>query len=163
VRTTLRFSRAAAVLVGVFVGCAASGPNDALDGTSHDVRGDAGTTQVGAYAYVARRALVAVGLADARGVSEDETHRAIDRVALEATSCFKRAATLTRGAARIVLPIDAGGIAGAPQTEFSPPSAALQGMLCVLAPLRLSTFTPDKTTGARSITIEAAWGSDLTP
>ena len=147
----------------MFVGCAAAGPNDALDGTSHDVRADASTTQAGAYAYVARRALVAVGLADAHGVADDETHRVIDRVADEATSCLKRSTTLTRGAARVVLPIDEGGIVGAPQTEFSPPSAALQGMLCILAPLRLSTFTPDKATHARSMTIEAAWGSDLTP
>jgi hypothetical protein len=142
--------------------CAASGPNDALDGTSHDVRGDAGTTPRGAYAYVARRALVAVGLSDAQGVTDDETHHVIDRVADEATSCLGRSATVMKGAARIVLPVDEGGVTGAPQTEFSPPSAALQGMVCILAPLRLSTFSPAKGL-TRSVTIEAAWGSDLTP
>ncbi len=143
------------------VACAASGPNDALDGTSHEVRGDAGATRAGAYAYVARRALVAVGLADAQGLTDDETHRVVDRVGDEASSCLKRSATVTKGAARIVLPIDEGGVTGAPQTEFSPPSAALQGMVCILAPLRLSTFSPAK--GTRSVTIEAAWGNDLTP
>ncbi len=145
--------------VSVLVACAA-GPHDALDGTSHDVRGDASVTQPTGYAYVARRSLVAIGLADVHGVSDDEAHGVIDRVANEATACFKRSANLTTGAVRIVLPIDEGGIAGAPQTEFSPPSAAVQGMLCILAPLRMSTFAP--AANARSIKIEAAWGNDLT-
>jgi hypothetical protein len=151
----------AGILASVFA-CAGGGPNDALDGTSHDVRGEAGAPRAGAYAYVARRALVAIGLADAQGTTDDETHRVVDRVAEEASSCLKRSATVARGAARIVLPVDEGGVTGAPQTEFSPPSAAIQGMVCILAPLRLSTFSPAK--GAtRSVTIEAAWGSDLTP
>jgi hypothetical protein len=151
-----------ATVATVVLGCA-GGPRDTLDRTSHDVQLDASAPRAGAYAYVARRALVAVGLAEAHGISDDEAHRTVDSVAAEATACLKRSATLTPGAARIVLPIDDGGITGAPQTEFSPPQAALQGILCILAPLRLSTFTPGKTTGARSLTIEAAWGSDLTP
>jgi len=142
--------------------CAASGPHDVLDGTSHDVRGDAAASQSGVYAYVARRALVAIALADAHGVADDETHRLVDRVADEAAACFKRSPKLTPGAAHIVLPIDDGGITGTPRTEFSPLAAAVDGMVCILAPLRLSTFTPAQA-GARSMTIEAAWGNDLTP
>jgi hypothetical protein len=154
----IRFIVAATVVLGC-----ASGPRDTLDRTSHDVQLDASAPRAGAYAYVARRALVAVGLAEAHGISDDEAHRIVDSVADEATACLRRSKTLNPGAAHIVLPIDDGGITSSPQTEFSPPAAALQGMLCILAPLRLSTFTPDKTTGARSLTIEAAWGSDLTP
>jgi hypothetical protein len=139
--------------------CAGSG-RDALDGTSHDVRTDAAAPHATAYAYVARRPLVAIGLADAHGLTDEDSHRIVDRVAAEASGCFKRSTNLTAGAAKIVLPIDEGGIAGAPQVEFSPVSSAPLGMVCVLAPMRLSTFAPG---AARSITIEAAWGSDVHP
>ncbi len=128
-----------------------------LDGSGHTVT-DAGAARPG-YSYVARRPLVALGVAAVAGVSEDDGHRVLDRVAEQSSACFKSVAKLLSGAARITLPIDEGGVTGAPQITFSPPESAVQGMLCVLAPLRVSTFAPGA--AGRSITVEAAWGGDL--
>ena len=143
----------------LFFGCAA-GPHDVLDGTSHDVRVDGGGPRPGAYAYVAKRPLVAVGLAGAQGLTDEETHRVVDQLADQASACFKRSEHLAPGAGRITLPIDPGGRTGAPAAELTPPSAAALGMVCLLAPLRLTTWAPG---AARSITIEAAWGTDVAP
>lgn len=145
----------------VLQACAA-GPHDVLDGTSHDVRVDAGPKS-GAYAYVAKRSLVAVGLAASQGLTDEETHRLVDRLADEASACFKRSRELASGAGRITLPIDAGGGTGTPVAELTPPSAAALGMVCILAPMRLTTFAPAAESTARSITIEAAWGTDVAP
>jgi len=151
---------ALALLWLVLGGCAASGPHDVLDGTNHEVVVDAGAPRGGAYAYVARRALVAVGLADAKGLKDEDSHHVVDRLADEASACFKQRPRLEPGATRITLPIDEGGTTGAPETTFSPATSAAIGMVCLLAPLRLMTFPPG---ASRSITIEAAWGSDIAP
>ena len=143
----------------LFFGCAA-GPHDALDGTQVAVRADASAAPQTSYAYVARRQIVAVGLAGAEGLSDDEAHGVIDRIADSAEACFKNAKNLAAGAARITLPIDSGGLAGAPLVKFSPETATPIGMLCLLAPARMSTFGPASLdAGPRSITIESAWGS----
>jgi hypothetical protein len=143
-------------LFSLLAGCAA-GPRDALDGSGQTVR-DAGPPPP-AYSYVARQPLVAVGLAGVQGLSDEDARAAIDRVAAAASACFRRSQNLAPGAARITLPIDAGGIAGAPAVTFAPESAAPLGMLCVLAPVRMSTFAPAAAdAGARSLTIESAWG-----
>jgi hypothetical protein len=138
----------------------AAGPHDVLDGTSGGHVVDDGGARPAGYAYVARRPLVAVGLAAAKGLTDDETHRVVDRLADEASACFKRTANLAVGAARIELPIDDGGTTGTPAMTFSPPASAALGMVCLLAPMRLTTFAPGAT---RSITIEAAWGNDVAP
>ena len=146
------------VLLLAVCGCAA-GPHDVLDGTSHDVRVDAGP-RAGAYTYVAKRPLVAIGLAASQGLSDEEAHHVVDQLADEATGCFKRTTQLPSGAGRIALPIDPGGTTGAPVVQLTPPGAVALGLVCLLAPLRLMTFAPG---GDRSITIEAAWGSDVSP
>ena len=140
----------------LFLACAA-GPHDTLGGGGPVVHAEAGAPQ--AYSYVARKPLIAVGLADARGVSEEEAHAAIDRLAEAASACLRSRPNVTSGAARIALPIDPGGITGAPDVTFSPEGAAPIGMLCVLAPLRLSSFSPASAdAGERSLTVESAWG-----
>lgn len=147
------------VLAILFLGCA-GGPKDVVE-DGHDVRGamDAGTQRGGAYAYAARRPLVAIGLADATGIGEEDSHRVIDAVADAAAGCFKRVPNLASGAARITIPIDEGGVVGAPQVTISPQEATTAGMLCLLAPLRMATFAPASAdAGARSLTIESAWG-----
>ena len=151
-------TRSALVLV-CLAGCAASGPHDVLDGTGHDVRVDAGA-KPGAYAYVAKRPLVAIGLAAAQGLSDDEAHHIVDQLADSAAACFKRSNQLASGAGRITLPIDPGGTTGAPAVQLTPPGAVALGMVCLLAPLRLMAFAPG---AERSLTVEAAWGNDVTP
>lgn len=113
------------------------------------------------YSYVARRPLVAIGLAGSTGIADEDAHAVVDHVADAAASCFHRVKTLAPGAARIVVPVDAGGLAGAPEVHFSPESAAPLGLLCVLGPLRMATFAPapaEADAGARVLTIESAWG-----
>lgn len=140
------------------VGCAA-GPRDTLGGGGPVVHADTGAGPA-SYAYLARRSIVAVGLAGAHGLSDEEARALVDRVADAANACFRRRPNLTPGVGRIELPIDAGGLAGAPAVAFSPAEASALGMLCVLAPLRMATFSPaSEDAGARSITIESAWGA----
>jgi hypothetical protein len=141
----------------LFVACAA-GPNDIVE-NGHDVRDASAGTPRGAYVYAARRPLVAIGLAEATNVSDADAHRAVDSLADSAAGCFKRAQNLAQGAARITIPIDEGGVAGAPQVTISPQEATALGMLCLLAPLRMTPFSPASAdAGARSLTIESAWG-----
>ncbi len=146
----------------VSIGCAcAPGPTDVVETGGHNTHGpnDAGAPQHGgAYAYAAKRPLVAIGLADATGVSDDDSHRVVDALADAAEACFKRSANLASGAARITVPIDAGGIAGSPLVTITPQEATAIGMLCLLAPIRMAAFSPAPGDGgARSITIESAW------
>ena len=143
--------------LSVLAACAA-GPNDIVE-NGHDVRGaDAGTPR-GAYIYAAKRPLVAIGLADATNVSDAEAHRAVDGLADSAAACFRRAQNLAQGAARITIPIDEGGVVGAPDVTITPREATVVGMLCLLAPLRMTSFSPSTAdAGARSLTIESAWG-----
>ena len=144
------------IVFALLLGCAA-GPSDIVE-NGHDVRADAGAPH-GAYVYAAKRPLVAIGLAEARNVSDVDAHRAIDGLADAATACFKRAKNLGQGAARITIPIDEGGIAGTPEVTISPQEATGLGMLCLLMPLRMATFSPGSgDAGARSLTIESAWG-----
>ena len=145
------------VFASLLVACAA-GPNDIVE-NGHDVRDASAGTPRGAYVYAAKRPLVAIGLADATNVSEAEAHRAVDSVADSAAACFKRAQNLGQGAARITIPIDEGGVVGAPQVVISPQEATVVGMLCLLAPLRMTSYSPSSgDAGARSLTIESAWG-----
>lgn len=153
------------VLLGV-LGCA-GGPRDTLD-PSHDVRvSDAGGPQASdGYAYVARRPLVALALAEARNIGEEEARKVLDHAADGASACFDRFSReghLTQGAARIIVPVDDAGIVGQPLVKFSAEQgAAVQGMLCVVASLRMAGFTPTAPGGPqRAIAVEVAWGPDV--
>jgi hypothetical protein len=144
-------------LLLLLAGCAA-GPHDTLGGGGGAVvQAEAGAPV--SYSYIAKRPLVVIGLAKSDGISDAEAHATVDRVAESATACFRRAQKLVPGVARITLPVDSGGVAGAPAVSIAPPDATALGMLCVLAPLRLSTFSPGGgDAGDRSLTIETAWG-----
>ena len=146
-------------VVPSFLGACAAGPNDIVE-NGHDVRDASAGTPRGAYVYAAKRPLVAIGLAEATNVSDAEAHRTIDSLADSAAACFKRAKNLGQGAARITIPIDEGGVVGQPDVTISPQEATVVGMLCLLAPLRMMTFSPSSSAdaGARSLTIESAWG-----
>ncbi len=138
------------------VGCAA-GPRDTLGGGGPVVRAEAGAPA--GYSYVARRPLVAVGLAGVTGLSEEDAHAIVDRLAASASDCLEKRTNVTPGAAHIELPIDSGGLAGPPSVAFSPTDAAAIGLVCILAPLRMTVLSPiEGDAGARSIAIESAWG-----
>ncbi len=159
-------ARAPAVLLLAVLGCA-GGPKDTLD-PSHEVRvSDAGAAQQGdGYAYVARRPLVALALAEARNINDEEARRVLDHAADGASACFDRFSReghLTQGAARIIVPVDDGGIVGQPLVTFSAEQgAAVQGMLCVVASLRMAGFTATAPGGPqRAMAVEVAWGPDV--
>jgi len=157
---------AAALLILAALGCT-GGPKDALDPTHHDVHSDDAGAPTEGYAYVARRPLVAIGLVEARSIGEDEAHKVVDRVADNATACFERFSregSLTQGAVRVVMPVDDGGVVGQPVLKFSAAQgAAVQGMLCVVASLRMAAFSPTAPGGPqRALAVEAAWGADVT-
>ena len=150
--------RASDLLIALLplVGCAA-GPRDTLGGGGPVVRAEAGAPA--GYSYVARRPLVAVGLAGVTGLSEEDAHTIVDRLAVAASECLVKRANVTPGTAHIELPIDPGELAGAPAVAFSPTNAAAIGLVCILAPLRMTVLSPvDADAGARSIAIESAWG-----
>jgi hypothetical protein len=142
-----------------WLGCA-TGPKDSLDPTHHEVRTDAAAPDT--YVHVARRPLLAIGLAEARGVTDDEAKQMVERVADLAAPCFAQFGDkLVRGAARIIVPIDPGGVVLEPKVTFSATQgSAVQGMLCIVSRVRMSAFPPS-TAPTRAIALEAAWGSDL--
>jgi hypothetical protein len=146
------------VVFFLLVASCAAGPRDVLDSSGGNGDASAPPPQT-AYAYIARRSLVTVALADSQGVVDDDTHQAIDRVADYANACMAKSKNLVRGAMRVVLPIDDGGVAGIPQVTYTPPESAPLGLLCVIRPIRMSSFGPaTNDAGARGITIESVWG-----
>lgn len=144
------------------------GPKDATEHTTDVKVADAGGT--GSYGYVARRPRAVVALAEARGLDDSTSRAAIDRLANALSACagdLAKQGKLVDGAARLLVPVDNGGIVGAPQVVFSPGAAvAANGLLCVVAPVRMLTFPPaadDAGTGGvlRALAIEVAWGEEL--
>jgi len=149
----------AALFATIAFGCAA-GPRDVLDESHGNADASAPPPQAG-YAYVAKRGAIVVALADAQGVTDEDAHAAIDRIADAANACVNRSKNVARGAMRVVLSIDDGGVPGIPQVTYSPPESAAIGLLCVLVPIRMSSFghaEGDAGAGARGVTIESAWG-----
>lgn len=112
------------------------------------------------YVYIAKRPPATVGLAEARGLSNEEGKRATDRLADAMSQCLKdeaRRGKLVAGAGRVVADIDSGGIVGAPRVTLSP-GAQANGLLCMVAPFRMAQFSlADADAGARGIAIEATW------
>ncbi|CAN5638559.1 hypothetical protein BH09MYX1_BH09MYX1_45810 [soil metagenome] len=137
------------------------GPRDATEHTI-DVRVDASAE--GTYAYVAKRGRVAVGLAEARGTTDDEAKAVVDRVADAASACMQglaREGKLVDGALRMLVPFDGGGVGGQPQVVFAEgPAVIANGLLCIVAPARMIALAPNDG-GARAVALEIAWGPTL--
>lgn len=142
------------------LGCASGGPRDVVPDT-HDVRTTQNTGD--SYVYVAKRPLGSVGLAEARGVSEEDGKRAVDKLAEALDACARSQASqgkLAGGAARIVADVDDGGFVGPPKVTLSPGAASqANAILCLVAPFRALQFSPrEADAGARGIALEATWG-----
>lgn len=132
---------------------------------SHDVHVDQKQDPNGGYEYVARRPLGVVALAEARGLSAEAAHAAMDRVADQMDACEKDARDQNRllpGAVRIVAEVDdRGTIGGLNVSKLSQKEAAANAILCVIAPIRLLVFPPaEADAGSRGLAIEAAWGPE---
>jgi hypothetical protein len=146
------------------------GPKDATEHTTDIQVADAGDPAT--YGYVARRPRAVVGLAEARGFDDPTSRAAVDRLANALSACagdLAKQGKLVEGAARVLVPVDDGGIVGNPQVVFSPgPAVAANGLLCVVVPVRMLTFPPSPSDGGagakptqRALALEVAWGEEL--
>jgi hypothetical protein len=148
------------LLVFALLSCSPSGPRD-VAGENKDVRvqpgGDAGATTATseAYAYVARRPHGVVALAEARQLTEEESHAIIEKLANDLESCAQRLDaehTLVEGAARIVA---LGQPSGPPalNVKLAPGGDVAQtALMCLVAPIRSLPLTKG------GLAIEYTWG-----
>jgi hypothetical protein len=120
-----------------------------------------------AYVHLARRPLAVIGLAEARGMTNDIAGRAVDHLADALDSCatdLGRQGKLVDGTARIVAMIGADGAVSGLNVKLAPGAAvAANALLCLVTPLKLTTFDPaDGADGGagvqRGFAIEASWG-----
>jgi hypothetical protein len=138
---------------------------------SHDVRGapaaaDSGSAATGGYAYVARRPLGAVALAEARGLDEAIAFHVVDHLADALAACAEgltRQGKLVVGAARIAAEIAPDGAPRGLALKVAPGgSVAANAILCLITPFKLTTFPLAREgQGPRGIAIEATWGPDV--
>jgi hypothetical protein len=135
---------------------------------SHDERGaappaDAGPAAAGGYAYVARRPLGAVALAEARGIDDAIASRVVDRLADALAACaagLAQTGKLVDGAARIAAEIAPDGTSTGLALTVAPGGpVAANAILCFITPFKLTSFplaSPHQ--GPRGIAVEATWG-----
>jgi hypothetical protein len=118
--------------------------------------GDAGPTPTNdAYAYVARRPHGVVALAEAREISEEESHAVIEKLANDLETCATRLEaeqTLVDGAARIVALAQPQG-PPALNVKLAPGGDVAQNaLMCLVAPIRSLPLTKG------GLAIEYTWG-----
>jgi hypothetical protein len=130
-------------------------------GTVAGAEGSAGGASQG-YDYVARRPLAVVALAEARGLDSAVARAAVDRLADALDACVTeegRKGTLSRGAARVIAPIDTNGAVTGTSLRIDPGAGvAANAVVCLVAPLRMMSFPPADA-GSRGIAVEALWGA----
>jgi len=143
---------------------ACCGARDTIPET-HDVRqaspAPSSAPAADAYVHIARRPLAVVGLAEARGMSDETASRAVDHLADALDACatdLGRQGKLVDGAARVVAMIGADGSVGGLNVKLAPGAAvAANALLCLITPLKLTTFDVGDG-GSRGFAIEATWG-----
>jgi hypothetical protein len=150
--------------IGSLAGCPA--PRDVVPDTRDQLvtRGadGGGGASTGAYAWVAKRAHGAIGVAGARNVDEETARAIVERLADDLEACARRLETqgsLVDGAARYVA---AGGPRGAGEIgdmQLAPGSpVAANALLCLVAPVRAATFPAASDGGVPALLLEATWG-----
>lgn len=147
------------LLAIALVCCSPSGPRD-VAGENKDVRivpgADAGAPASNeAYVYVARRPHGVVALAEARDMSEEESHAIIEKLANDLEGCATRLEaerTLVEGAARIVVVAQPSG-PPALNVKLAPGGEVAQNaLMCLVAPIRALPLTKG------GLAIESTWG-----
>jgi hypothetical protein len=146
------------IVAAFVVACSPSGPRD-VAGEQKDVRVQAGAVDAGpsneAYAYVARRPHGVVALAEARQMTDEESHAIIEKLANDLESCAARLEaehTLVEGAARIVALAQPSG-PPAMNVKLAPGGDVAQNaLMCLVAPIRALPFTKG------GLAIEYTWG-----
>jgi hypothetical protein len=120
---------------------------------------DAGGPAPDQYVYVTQRPHGVVGLAEARGMSDDEARALVDKVANDFESCLAKLdaqGTLLPGSARIVAAADTTGTVAGLNVKVSPGSEQTT-LLCLVAPVRATNFPGALNAPQRAIAIEATW------
>lgn len=112
------------------------------------------------YVHVARRARVAIGLAEAREIDPRDADEVVERLADRFEACAQKLETegsLTPGAGRLVVLLDERGHVTATDAKLSPGSdVAGAALLCLLAPARALAYPPGKGS-RRGFAVEAVW------
>jgi hypothetical protein len=116
------------------------------------------------YVYVAKRSLAIVGLAEARGMSDNDAKAVTSKVADLLDACVtqegQRTGTALSGVARIVAQIGQdGSVEGTKLTipDGEPGSTLAIALRCLDAPIKLMSFPPSSE-ARRGFAIETKWG-----
>ena len=132
------------------------------DDNAGDIRVvDAGSGKSDSYAYVTERPLAIVGLAEARGMSDELAKRVADVIADRLDVCATEQASankLVDGAVRVVAIVDKGGVVAGTSVKVDPEAATGNALLCVVAPIKQLTFPPTTSASQRGFAVEAMWG-----
>jgi hypothetical protein len=156
----------ALVALAAIVAACGGGGRDVVP-TTRDVQVAAGDATRSAYAYVARRPLGFVALARQTGLGEDLAARAADHLADALDACATDVAAkgrLVEGAIRIDATVTPSGTIAVSHVTIAPgDGVAANALLCVVAPLKLTTFPAVTSEGAntapRSFAIDVSWGT----
>lgn len=145
------------VLLALSASCSPTGPRDIAVDSPHVVA-EAGAPQEPAnetYVYVARRPHGVVGLAEARGMSDEDAHAIVDRVADAMEACARTLdaqGALVEGAARVVAVADASGTPAVNLKHAPGDAVAQNALMCLVAPVRSTPFPKNA-----GFAIEATW------
>jgi hypothetical protein len=163
----MRPRRALASTIAVACACAAcgAGTRDVVPVT-HDVQVSAGGGQAlqTGYTYIARRPLGFVALAKETGLGTELGARAADHLADALDACATNLAVkgkLVEGTIRIEAAVTVEGNVAISHVTVAPgDGVAANALLCVMAPLKMTTFPGSAgDAGARSFAIDASWGT----
>jgi hypothetical protein len=167
-RTRARVSRAGVLAAWAAASACASTTRDVVPET-HDVHVTAGGGQgtQAAYAHIARRPLGFVALARQVGLGDDIGAQATEHLADALDACATTLAAkgrLVDGTIRIDASVAADGSVVISHVTVAPgDGVAANALLCVVAPLKLTVFSPETGRGpARGFAIDASWGPPQT-
>ena len=138
----------------------AGGTRDVVPET-HDVRVTE-TGAHGAYAHVARRPLGFVALGSEMGLGADLAVRATEHLADALDACATNLAVkgqLVDGTIRVAASVAPDGTVVVSHVTIAPgDGVAANALICVMAPLKLTTFPAAGDAAARRFEIDASWG-----
>ena len=154
--------RARALSSGLALALAACSPSprDVVPET-RDVRVTPDAKGEGAYVHVARRAHGVVALAEARHMKDDDARAMVERIADDLDRCsanLEAQGLLVEGAVRVVA---VAGPNGTPalNVRLAPGDAVAQNaLLCIIAPIRATSFPPPAKGETPGFAVEATWG-----
>jgi hypothetical protein len=148
---------------GVFGGVACQGGTRDVVPETHDVvvgRGESGAG--GGYSFIARRPLGFVAVASERGLGGDIAKGVADHLADALDACATNLAArgkLVDGTIRVEATVEADGSVRVDHMTVAPgDGVAANALLCVVAPLKLTTLPASGDGAAKEIIFDVSWG-----